>query len=547
MSQTVSQRQQAEAIRWIEEPMYWARTFGGEHFDPWSGQERFWLEYGKLLGAKIKRYKRLPMTEEEKTYARKIGISIMAGQGVGKGATISLCGLHYLFALMAVRPKIVCTAPAGPQLHSSLWPEFGNWMARSPLLKEIFDKNSQRIFLQEDKDRGNVTRIEPRTVQPNASPEDQKVVLAGIHALGVMYLIDEASGIPPAVFEPIEGGLTDPMSLVIMIFNPTRRDGFAMESHRANRDMWIPLHWDGEALAKEKRENPGRFNWFNEEIQVSLANKFGRDSDFYRVRVKGLPPNQSGDTLIAFEAVMAATTRVVETLPTDPLVIPVDVGGPERGGDPSIVAPMRGPRLIKIHEYTEKEGTQLGDLVSGHLRDHLAQLAGDVQYAIGVDVIGIGRGVREYLTNVAKLKHVYSIDVSKSPINEARYHRLRDQIYWELREGFMELYEISIRMEEKGLPVIDDELIAELTTIKWAEVDGKIKIQGKGLSSGIPHVPPLSKSPNKADALAIGWYLYKHCCSRMPPAVQQRRRQRQLAPHASLVGFRSLTVRNGGR
>ena len=535
-----------EVDSWIYEPIRWARKFGGDRFDPWSGQEEFWIEYGKLLNAKILRWKGLPMTDEQKKYARKLGISIMAGQGVGKGATISLCGLHYMFVLQSVRPKIVCTAPAGPQLHSSLWPEYGEWLQRNPLLAEIFEKNAHRIFLKEDTGRGTVSRIEPRTVQPNASPEDQKVVLAGVHALGVMYQVDEGSGVPEAVFEPLEGGLTDPLSMIILLFNPTKRDGFAMETHRRNRDQWIPLQWDGEVLAAEKRkpENYGRFLWFNEEVQESHAKKYGKDSDFYRVRVKGLPPNQSGDMLISFESAIAAQTRVIETLDSDPLVIAADIGGPNRGADPSIIIPMRGPQVIALHEHTEKDTTQLSDRIAGHLRDHLSSVGSDVQYAIGVDVIGIGRGVRDQLVNVQKLR-VFSIDVSQKPLNEGRYHRMRDQMYWELREGFMDALEISLRIMKKGMPVTDDELIGQLTSIRWAEVDGKIKIQGKGLSSGIPHVPPLANSPDKADALAIAWWLYKHCTSKMPPGQRRMRRQRNANTDAALLGFRSMAARMG--
>lgn len=536
-----------EVDSWIYEPIRWARKFGGDRFDPWSGQEEFWIEYGKLLNAKILRWKGLPMTEEQKKYARKLGISIMAGQGVGKGATISLCGLHYMFVLQSVRPKIVCTAPAGPQLHSSLWPEYGEWLQRNPVLAEVFEKNSHRIFLKEDAGRGTVSRIEPRTVQPNASPEDQKVVLAGVHALGVMYQVDEGSGVPEAVFEPLEGGLTDPLSMIILLFNPTKRDGFAMETHRRNREQWVPLHWDGEVLAAEKRqpENYGRFAWFNEEVQESHAKKYGKDSDFYRVRVKGLPPNQSGDMLISFESAMAAQSRVLETLDTDPLVIAADVGGPNRGADPSIVIPMRGPQVIDIHTHAEKDTTQLSDRIAGHLQTHLSSVGSEVQFAVGVDVIGIGRGVRDQLVNVQKLKHVYSIDVSQKPLNEARYHRLRDQMYWELREGFMDLLEISLRIMQRGVQKFDDEIIGQLTSIRWAEVDGKIKVQGKGLSSGIPHVPPLANSPDKADALAIAWWLYKHCTSKMPPGVRRRRMQRNASPDVAMLGFRSMAARMG--
>ena len=517
-AQTVAQRQHAEAVRWIEEPIYWARKFGGKDFDPWSGQEQFWLEYGKLLGAKIKRYKGLPMTEEDKRYAKKMGISIMAGQGVGKGATISLCGLHYLFALQAVRPKVVCTAPAGPQLHSSLWPEFGAWLQRNPLLGEIFEKIANRIFLKEDKDRGNVSRIEPRTVQPNANPDEQKVVLAGIHATGVLYQIDEGSGVAEAVFEPIEGGMTDPLSMAILIFNPTRRNGFAIETHRRNREMWVPLHWDGEALRKEKLENPGRFKWFNEDAQVELERKYGKDSDFYRVRVRGLPPNQSSNTLIAYESVMDATEREILTLPGDPLVIPIDVGG-SNGGDKSIIMPMRGDKLLRIQEFEYNNTTQLSDAVAGDLKTELAAIDEDVQFAVGVDTIGIGRGVYDQLVNIQQIKRCFGIDVSERPLDPTRFHRLRDQVWWETREAFM---------EEKTPSIInDDELIGQLTSIQWAEVNGKIKVQGKGSSSGIPGVPPLAESPDKADAYCLGRWLLKHYCSVMPLSARLHRMRRQ--------------------
>jgi hypothetical protein len=431
--------------------------------------------------------------------------------------------LHYLFALQAVRPKVVCTAPAGPQLHSSLWPEFGAWLQRNPLLGEIFEKIANRIFLKEDKDRGNVSRIEPRTVQPNANADEQKVVLAGIHATGVLYQIDEASGVAEAVFEPIEGGMTDPLSMAIVIFNPTRRHGFAVETHAKNRDMWVCLHWNGEALRDEKLANPGRFKWFNEDAQVELAKKYGKESDFYRIRVQGLPPNQSSDTLIGYEDVIAATERVVVVDENEPLVTAVDVAG-EDGGDKSIVLTLHGPSLTGMKEFGDKTTTQLGDLVAGQVRKNLANLPLDAEFAIGVDTIGMGRGVYYHLTDVQKMRNVHMVDVSRVALDEAHFHRLRDQMWWELREAFVEKREIAIPY--------DDELIGQLTMVKWAEVNGKIKVQGKGASSGIPNVKPLTSSPDKADALGMAWFIYKHFTARVPGGralAMKRRRLRDKA------------------
>lgn len=508
---------QAEIDRWCEEPLYWAKRFGGEDFDPWSGQEELWFQYGKLLNAKLARYQGLDLTPEQAELADKHGISIMAGHGMGKERSVALIGLHYHFVLKCYQPKGVCTAPAGPTLQSTLWPEFGKVIAGSETLCALFEKQSNRIFLKEDKKRGEFMRIEPRTIQQNSNPDEQGVVLAGIHATGVIYLITEASGVQDPVFKPIEGGLTDPLSMVIMIFNPTRRDGFAALSHTTNRKNWICLQWDGRQLKKEKLANPGRFLWYNERAQDALIEKYGEDSDTVRIRVRGLPPKQSADTLIHYDSALAAVARQVETLPADPLVIAVDVAG-EDGGDKSIVLVMRGPKVMSITEYQDKNTVQLGDVVAAKLKSELMALPEGCQFAVIVDTIGIGRGVYNHLVDVQHCRNVYKMDVSESPLDEKQYHRMRDQVGWELREAFMEAREIAIPD--------DDELISQVTTIKWAEVNGKIKIQGKGSSSGIPNVKPLASSPDKYDALGMAWWAYKHHTSRLPGGTRRRRRIR---------------------
>lgn len=515
--------QVAEIQQWVREPIYWARKFGGSDFDPWSGQEELWIEYGKVLNAKLKRFQGGELTSEEEVIANKLGISVMAGHGLGKERSVALMGLHYQFVLKRYNPKGVCTAPAGPTLHSTLWPEFGKVISGSETLSALFEKQSNRIFLREDKKRGEFSRIEPRTIQQNSDEDAQGTVLAGIHALGVIYLITEASEVAEPVFKPIEGGLTDPLSLIIMIFNPTKRTGFAAESHTKNRRQWVCLQWDARTLKKEQAEKPGRFQWFNSKAQDVLIEKYGEDSDVVRIRVYGLPPRQASDTLIHYDAAMAAASRVVEILPTDPLCIFIDVGGSgDSSGepDPSVITVMRGPRVVRQSKLKNKNTTELSDAVAAEVARELIGLPIDVQYAVGVDTIGIGRGVYDQLCNVQQLRHVFRLDVSELATNEKKYHRLRDQVWWELREGCMDVKELSIT----GLSRDElDELISEITSIKWAEVQGKIKVQGKGASSGIPNVKPLARSPNRGDSLVGAWYVYKHCTSRMPVAARRTR------------------------
>lgn len=517
VDERLTKQQAAEVDRWVLDPLYWARQFLGKEFDPWSGQEALWEVYGQLLNAKLKRYQlgTAALTPDETELADKMGISIMSGHGLGKERSMVGIMFHYLSVLQVYEPKGVCTAPAGPTLQSTLWPEFSKVIAGSEYMDALFEKNADRIYLKDDPHKGEFVRIVPRTIQQNSNPDEQGVVLAGIHALGVFYGITEASGVPEPVFRPIEGGLSDPLSMILMIFNPTKRTGFAAESHTKNRKYWCCLQWDARRLKREKLAQPGRFTWFNERAQDVLIEKYGEDSDTVRIRVIGLPPKQSSDTLIHYDAAMAASERQIEILPTDPLCIGIDVGGGGSEGDPSMVAVMRGPKLTALHEFNVEE-SRLADQVADILSAELDSVSPDTQFAVGVDYVGLGRLVYNHLQDKHLIRNVYKVDVSESPIRDSEFHRMRDEVWWELREAFMETKDIVIDPTIKNY----DALIAQLTSIKWASVflasKAKIKVQGKGSSSGIPNVKPLLHSPNEADSLGIAWRMYRHYCSRVP-------------------------------
>lgn len=509
MTPTTSQKKELE--RWVLDPLYWAKKFTGTASQPYlpsPQQEEFWECYRRLTTAKLKRWRGVSMTDQEKEDAQKMGISVQTGHGLGKTNTLARALLH--FHLCMPKPRQVCTAPAGPQLHSVLWPELGKVIHESAWLNDLFEKQSDKIFLKE---RGpSDFWIHPRTINPNSSPDEQAETLAGTHSLSVLYACDEASGIPDAVFRPLEGGLTDPIAFIILIFNPTQRSGFAAASQRENRRDWFCLHWDGEAMAAVKRERPREFAWFDEQAQERLARKYGRDSDYYRVRVRGLPARESSDTLIPWEWVQRSIEREdIIALPTDPLALGVDVAGD--GEDQTIILPRIGPHVLAPYEFRGLDTTQVAWWTEGKVRDHL--LGEDRQYAVGVDTIGLGRGVYDHLRNVARLPHVYSINVSETPLDPERFKRLRDQVWWELREAF--------ERHELRLPN-DQDLFAELTTIKYKEEAGKIKVESKLelRKRGLP-------SPNKADALCMTQYLLRFCVSQIPVAKQYARPRRPLA------------------
>jgi hypothetical protein len=158
--------------------------------------------------------------------------------------------------------------------------------------------------------------------------------------------------------------------------------------------------------------------------------------------------------------------------------------------------------------------TQIAWKVEGCLRDLLSDEEG--QYAAAIDIIGLGAGVHSHLSRVANLRNLYDVNVAEVPSEQSRFHRLRDELWWNLREAF-EKRQICIPM--------DDELLGELTDIHWREENGKIRVESKKelRKRGVA-------SPNKADALCLREFARRYCISRVASKAQRQKQQSKTVP-----------------
>ena len=109
---------------------------------------------------------------------------------------------------------------------------------------------------------------------------------------------------------------------------------------------------------------------------------------------------------------------------------------------------------------------------------------------IFIDSIGIGKGVYDRLREVGQ--KAYSIDVRRNARSPERFLRLRDELWWNLREQF-----------EKGIISIPNnkDLLDQLAAIKYKpQSDGKIKVESKDelRRRGFG-------SPDEADALCLSF------------------------------------------
>ena len=457
-----------------------------------SEQQREGLEcYRRIITAKLKSARNIPMSQQEKDDAKRIGICVHSGHGTGKTAFAAWCLLHFLVC----RPycKVPCIAPVGPQLKTNLWPEVHLWIRRSRILPDLIKWQAEKIYFKEVS--GTEWFAIPRTVNVKASPEEQAETLAGIHADNMLVIVDESSGVPDPVFRPLEGGLTGPLNLVLQIGNPTQSTGFFHESFTKNRQDWLVCHWNAEESELVEPTHIER-----------MARKYGKDSNAYRIRVLGLPPLAAPDVLIPWDWVRNAVDRPLLVDEGTPVVLGIDVGR-ELGGDQSVILRRQGPIVRGLDTYNGVNTQELGYWCLKEITETDAQVA-------AIDVIGWGAGTYDMLKDLTPIP-ILPINVAESAGDPDRFMRLRDELWWNLRERF-QAGTISIPD--------DDELIGELSTIKYnfsktskekIKIESKQELRDRGLSS-----------PNKADALCLSEFAARFVS---PRALMPKTYRRQVS------------------
>lgn len=385
--------------------------------------------------------------------------SIRAGHGVGKGCVLAILALW--FPLTHYDSKAVLTANSQNQLRDNNWPEIRKWFARLPEpLRDKIQIDEERLYVKAAPEMAFVVRRTASRSNPEA--------LQGIHADHVLYLVDEASGIPDIVFEVAQGSLSTKGAMAVLFSNPTRTSGFFHTTHHKLRHRWRTWRVNCETVPRARGH-----------IQ-DVIDTYGQNSNKYRVRVLGEFPTADDDTVIPLSMVEAAKKRVVVPLEFRP-VWGVDCA--RFGDDASALAKRAGNVLLEpVKEWHGVDTMQLVGLI---VREWDATDEDMRPSEIMVDVIGIGSGVVDRLLELGY--PAFAVNVAESASVEAKYHRLRDELWFKGRAWFAAL----------NCQIPDDEkLIAELTapTYDFASdgrtlVESKKEMRKRGL-----------QSPNKADA-----------------------------------------------
>jgi len=406
-------------------------------------------------------------------------LAVRAGHGVGKSAFEAWAILWFLFTRPF--PKVVATAPSRQQLFDILWPELAKWMEKAPVIKSYFEWQKTRIVMTQHPERWWASA---RTA---SKPEN----FAGIHEDHVLIVCDEASGISDKIYEVAEGALTTDDAKIILCGNPTQLSGEFYDAFHRRRHLYYPMHvscLDSPRVTRDYIDN--------------LKQKYGEDSQVYKVRVEGNFPDTEPDVFIPLPLVETATMHDVceyDDHTGDPLLegLPIQMGVDVArfGGDEIVIYYRVGmyvfPPLV-FHGMTTTD-----------LSARIIQLGGELMkrwrrpdVTVVIDMGSMGAGVHDevaYVVGVATFPGQWTLvpfnfggagdDVCDDAATVA-YKHARD------------------KLPEIHLPN-DDRTIGQLTTRKYkvAWKSGKFKLEPKD-----DYKKRHGESPDRADALVLCLY-----------------------------------------
>jgi hypothetical protein len=324
-----------------------------------------------------------------------------SGHGVGKSTLTSWIILWF----MSTRPGCagVVTANTQAQLKSKTWRELAIWHQRC-MNKHWFEWTATRFHAKEA----------PATWGIDAIPwsENNPEAFAGLHADDVLVLFDEASAVADSIWETTEGAMTQPGAFWLTMGNPTRNSGRFHQCFHADRARWHTRSIDSRSAKMTNKE----------ELQA-WVDAYGEDSDFVRVRVKGVFPKATSDQFISRGLAEDAARREHEIHVGEPRILSVDVA---RFGDNQSVATIRaGLKAYEQIKWRHLDTMQTAARIVEMMRKYSPA-------ATLVDETGLGAGIVDRIRQLGY--SVIGVNAGTQADDDKTYMNKRVEMWGRMRE-----------------------------------------------------------------------------------------------------------------
>ena len=388
---------------------------------------------------------------------------------------------------------VITTAPTDRQVKDIMWGEIRQAHARCRL--PIPPPNLQEL-------RKGLNNY---ALGFTTNKAGEGVKFQGYKAPHLLFILDEAPGIPAEIMPAIEGAAATGDTRVVMLGNPTVPGGPFYEAFTTNRTGWQSFTIDAydtpnfeklrELAAGDKKVITSLLDalpdhhpaiaysprsylvtpaWAKERLR-----EWGEASPMWQSRVRGQFPIQAEDALISLEWLENARSPVVVPADESQVFVGIDVAA--GGGDETVVTiRTKKGRIVAWGSWYGHSTGQVIDFLRPH-KDRIKE--------INFDSAGPGEYFDRDLDH-AGFRGLNGVNVGEASKYPDRFRNLKAQLYWQLREHFK-------AGEVSGL---DDELtISQLATLRFeinpkgqVEMESKESMRKRGV-----------KSPDRAEAMML--------------------------------------------
>lgn len=411
-----------------------------------SGPDEWQTEILKYIGSKC-------LTVQD-----ALRIAVRSGHGIGKTALIAWIILWFIST--RPNPQIVVTANTGIQLETKTWREVAKWH-KLAINQHWFTWTATKLY--------NNTHPETWFAAPITWSKERAQSFAGTHEKYVLMIFDEGSEIDDVIWDTAEGSMTTPSAMWVAFGNPTKNTGRFSECFKKYRHRWHCKEIDSRTAKKA-----------NQTLIQQWIEDYGEDSDFVRVRVKGMEPRVSSHQMFSYELVEKAMGRQIHISQYQhaPVVIGGDIA---RFGDAQTVPTVRQGLAVTSQKAYRGLDTMQN---AGHFCHLIETEKADASF---VDEGAMGAGVIDRCKQLGY--EVIAVNFGSKATDEKKYFNKGAEMWAAMLDW----------LKAGGCIPNDPELRDDLTGRQYGyDAKGRLQLETKndmkarGLSS-----------PDKADSLCL--------------------------------------------
>jgi phage terminase large subunit len=409
--------------------------------------------------------------------------------------------------------RVVMSSTTARQVDQILWREVRMVRARGgrcvdckAAIAELVASGEKLVFAEEryprpcphsaliDEEPGELARTglkssDFREIVGFTSKEAEAV--AGISGENLIYILDEASGIPQMIFDAIEGNRAGG-ARIVMFSNPTKNEGEFYEAFHGKSTFYHGITVSSEDtpnVVAGKRLIPGLATqeWIDEKRE-----EWGEQSPLYTIRVRGKHATREEGKIFSVHAIGQAEERWSDAPEQGRLFIGLDPSGASGLGDETAIAARRGLKCLEIRVHVGlNTDSILVRLVETLLRLKVPRetpvVVFDAENQLGSE---LRTKLREYLEKNKAAFEIVPVRASDRAQRQPDvYHRMRDALTANLEAWF----------RDGGAIPEDSKLVAELHAMEWKQqASGLLKVTPKDILKKL-----IGRSPDRYDALAL--------------------------------------------